>query len=111
MNRTNRFSHIIFPRTGQVVTLNEGLIQPLPQTWPDDGYLNHLLVKTRMYSAAKPLILIIKPFAEMCSQLTANNGVKEEGWPVLLGSLLHKKDDRETLRNYRLLAILDSDLR
>src|SRR2546423_10218447 len=47
----------------------------------------------------------------MCSQLTADNGIKEEGWPVLLGSLLHKKDDRQILGNYRLLAILDSDLR
>jgi hypothetical protein len=53
---------------------------------------------------------VIKPFAEMCSQLTADNGVKED-WPVLLGSLLHKKGDKGTLGNYRLLAILDSDLR
>jgi len=58
MNRTNGFLYISLPRTSQVVTLNEGLIQPLPQTRADDGDPNHLLVKTRMYSSAKPLILI-----------------------------------------------------
>src|SRR2546423_9751391 len=58
MNRTNRFLHIIFPRTGQVVALDAWLIQPLPQTWTNDGYPNYLLVKEQMYSVAKPLILI-----------------------------------------------------
>jgi hypothetical protein len=54
---------------------------------------------------------VIKPFTEMCGQLTVDSRIKDEGWPVLLGSLLHKKGDREILGNYRLLAILDSDLR
>jgi hypothetical protein len=53
----------------------------------------------------------VKPFTEMCSQLTAAGQIQGDGWPVLLGSLLHKKGDKAALGNYRLLSILDSDLR
>jgi exonuclease III len=52
---------------------------------------------------------VLKAFTETCNDM-ANNGRTVE-WPVLIGSLLHKKGDRKFLNHYRLLSILDSDLR
>jgi hypothetical protein len=52
---------------------------------------------------------VLKAFTETCNDM-ANNGRTVE-WPVLIGSLLHKKGDRKLLNHYRLLSILDSDLR
>ena len=58
---------------------------------------------------------IVEPFTEMCKDMINKNPEKE--WPNLLGILLHKKNERTILNNYRLLCILDlalhrdSDLR
>ena len=55
--------------------------------------------------------LVVKPFTEVCRRITEENDLTNGNWPVLVGTLLHKKGDKSLLGNYRLLSIMDSDLR
>jgi exonuclease III len=62
---------------------------------------------------------IIKPFTEMCTAtmgVNHPNNTNENGsvraWPVMKGIMLEKnKPDKEDVRNYRPLTIMDTDLR
>jgi exonuclease III len=57
--------------------------------------------------------IVATPFAEACSKIDSGNPAAEEQreWPQLLGTILHKKGPKEFLENYRLLSVLDTDLR
>jgi hypothetical protein len=55
--------------------------------------------------------VVSEPFAEACMNMDCaqQDGTKE--WPVLLGTILHKQGPKNLLENYRLVSVLDSDLR
>jgi hypothetical protein len=57
--------------------------------------------------------IIVTPFAEACTStmITNENIPKCPPWPILKGILLHKKNDKTDIRNYRPLSIMDTDLR
>jgi hypothetical protein len=55
--------------------------------------------------------IVSKPFAEACMNIDCAQQEGPKEWPVLLGTILHKKGPKELLENYRLLSVLDSDLR
>jgi len=55
--------------------------------------------------------IISEPLAQVCDHIQAGLATPPTNWPTLIGSLLHKKGDKQLLTNYRLLSIMDSDLR
>jgi Reverse transcriptase (RNA-dependent DNA polymerase) len=63
--------------------------------------------------------IVARSFAEFCTNLMHEpmpillqdtNGAPNP-WPLLKGSILYKKGDRNDIRNYRPLSIMDTDLR
>jgi hypothetical protein len=53
---------------------------------------------------------VIPILAEQCRRLMEHS-TSEAAWPMLLGTLLHKKGDVTLLSNYRMLSVMDMDLR
>jgi exonuclease III len=54
--------------------------------------------------------IVTEPFAEACRDIDCPMDGAHE-WPVLLGTIMHKKGLPQYLENYRLLSVLDTDLR
>lgn len=53
--------------------------------------------------------IVTPPFTEYCNRLADAEAPSE--WPSLLGTLLFKKGDRKKLNNYRMLSVMNTDLR
>jgi hypothetical protein len=55
--------------------------------------------------------IILPPFTEYCKRMVVEQTSFEDGWPFLLGTLLHRKGEKTKLNNYRMLSVMDTDLR